>query len=100
MAKLTISPTASATLKQLPPDKTLLMAIWRHLQQVADDPDAHTEPAPFPYRQDRRLCAFRASDTSGREWAFSALFAVSDDEVTLTVIHYNADAGDYPGDDT
>jgi len=48
MAKLTISPTASATLKQLPPDKTLLMAVWRHLQQLADDPNSHSVPAPTP----------------------------------------------------
>src|SRR5215213_2914198 len=99
MAKLTISPTANATLKELPPDKTLLMAIWRHLQQVADDPASHTEPAPFPHRPDRRLCAFRSSDTAGKTWAFSALFAVGDDGVTLTVISYNADADQYPEDD-
>jgi len=89
MATLTFSDTAKEGIAMLPRDKTLLTAVWRHLEQAADDPDTFTEPAPFPFRPDRRLCAFRCYNTAGRQWAFSVILAVVEGGLHVTVFMSN-----------
>jgi hypothetical protein len=95
MARLTFSEFAKEQIADLPRDRTLLMAVWRYLEQAADDPDRYTESAPLPHRPDRLLCAFRAYDTAGHQWAFSVLFAPSDDALQATYFAFNR-ADDYP----
>jgi hypothetical protein len=43
------------------------------------------------------LCVFRAFDTARREYAFSALFARTDDEMQVTYFAFNStDSDAYP----
>jgi hypothetical protein len=98
MARLTFSQTAQDALARLPRDRTLLTAVWRYLEQAANDPDQFTEPAPFPHRPDRLLCTFRVYDTAGQPWAFSVLFARSEDVMQVTTLAFNS-AADYPDED-
>jgi hypothetical protein len=98
MARLTFSHVARLQLERLPRDRVLLLAVQRHLEQAADDPDQHTEPAPFPHRPDRLLCVFRAADTLRNEYAFSVLFARTDDVMQVTYLAFNR-TDDYPPDE-
>ena len=83
---------------ELPRDAVLLRAIWHHLEQAASDPDQFTEPAPLPHRPDRLLYVFRAVDTRRNEYAFSVLFAHTDDEMRVTYFAFNS-TEDYPPDE-
>jgi hypothetical protein len=98
MAQLKFSEFARQAVAELPRDRTQLHAVWRHLERAADDPDQHTQPAPFPHRPDRLLCTFRAYDTAGSPWAFTVLFARSDDVMLVTYFAFNR-ADHYPEDD-
>lgn len=98
MARLTFSDAAKEQVAALPRDATLLRAVWRYLEQAANDPNQFTEPAPFPHRQDRRLCVFRAADAARNEYAFSVLFARTDDEMRATYFAFNSTA-EYPPDE-
>jgi hypothetical protein len=98
MARLTFSQTAQEQIAELPRDGVLLRAVWRHLEQAADDPDQFTEPAPLPHRPDRLLCTFRAADAARNEYAFSVLFARIGDEMRVTYFAFNTTA-DYPDAD-
>lgn len=97
MPRLAFSPAALQQMGELPREKVLLGAVWRHLEMAADDPDSFTEPAPFPHRKDRWLFDFRASDISRNEYAFSVLFARDFDknEMTVTFFSFNS-TRDYP----
>jgi hypothetical protein len=95
MARLGFSPFAQEQLRELPRDKVLLQAVWRHLEQAANNPDDHTEPAPFPHRPDRLLCVLRAVDTRRTEYAFSVLFAHIGEEMQVTYFAFNTTA-DHP----
>jgi hypothetical protein len=95
MARLTFTPRAKLQIGELPRDKVLLQAVWRHLERAASSPDEHTEPASFPHRQDRLLCVFRAADINRTEYGFSALFERTEDEMIVTYFAFNT-ASDYP----
>lgn len=96
MSVLTFSDAAKVEIAKLPSDSTLLLAVWRHLERAVENPDQYTVfPPPIPHRRDRRLCAFRAYDTAGNEWAFTVLFAQVGEEMKLTYFAFNR-AIDYP----
>ena len=98
MPTLRFSEVAQESIAELPKDQTLLRAVWRFLEQAANDPDRFTSPAPFPHRSDRLLCTFRVGDTAGQEWAFSVTFAVLGDVMLATTLTFNSTA-DYPTDE-
>jgi hypothetical protein len=95
MARLSFSPSAQLQIRELPRDAVLLKAVWRHLEQAANEPDKYTEPAPFPHRGDRLLCVFHAADIARKEYGFSVLFAPKEGEMEVTYFAFNTTA-DYP----
>src|SRR5881396_3480935 len=84
MPRLIISPNADRQIRELPRDKTLLIAIWRQLEWFAEDPVSRLEKASFPHRPDRLRATFTAFDTAGQEWGCDALFVWSAETMTIT----------------
>jgi len=97
MATLALSAAVKTALSELPRDRSLLTSVWRRLEDAADDPERWTEfPAPFPHSPKTRLFAFDAYDSSGRRWAFSALFVTIPDDLEAIQLAYNDAADEYP----
>ena len=91
MSQLRLSEFAHERIQLLPRDPVLLMAIWRHLEWAAQDPESRTQsPPPFPHRQDRRFLHFIAADSNRNEWTFSALFDLRDDTLCVTFLDFLA----------
>jgi len=69
-SRIVLSPGAAESIKSLPNDRTLLLAIWRHVEEAASDPEKIKPPA-FPFRWP--MLNFPAYDSSGQMWAVTIL---------------------------
>jgi hypothetical protein len=82
---LALSNRAAETLQALPRDATLLTAIRRNLEWIADDPLTRTiAPPPFPHRQDRLFAEFLVEDGSLQVWGCGCLFVIDGDHLVVT----------------
>ena len=70
MARINLSLEAAKSVRALPKDRALLGAIWRHIEEAADDPK-HIKPPAFPYRWP--MLNFPAYDSSKQMWAVTVL---------------------------
>jgi hypothetical protein len=85
MPTLRLSNFAIERVQELPRDKTLLRAIWRHLEDAADSPTAHLVQHPFG-RRDRHLLEFRVFDDAGQQWLCSAHFELTPEYAIVTYL--------------
>jgi len=80
---LILSPTAAQQLQEIP--LSLLDEVERQLQQLAESPVAVSVRSAVPYRLDRQLYHFSATDSAGERWFFIVHFRYGQDEQQLHV---------------
>jgi hypothetical protein len=85
MASIVLSPKAAESLRELPKDSLILKAIWRRLEEAAEDRSLLLPPAfPHPWP----MLNFPAYDLSGQVWGVTVLVrnTPSDDPLTVVLI--------------
>jgi hypothetical protein len=88
MARIIVTTKAAASIRALPKDRSLLNAIWRHLEWAADSPLERIEPPAFPHPWP--MINFQAFDTAGQRWGVTALVVHEPEADTLKVIKIRA----------
>lgn len=79
---------AKSQIRELPRDKVLLKALFRHFEDAANDPDRYTEQGVYPVPSHRRMINAELFDLSGKSWYFTIVFRVTDEVLEVRVVRY------------
>ena len=79
---------AKLQIRELPRDKVLLKALFRHFEHAADDPERYTEEGVNPVPSHRRMLNVELFDLAGKSWHFTIVFGVTDDVLEVRVVRY------------
>ncbi len=85
---IVFSDFATESIGELPRDPVLLKALFRHLEDAADDPDRYTEPGVHPVARHRRMLNAELTDAAREPWHFSIVMAVTDEVLEVLVVRY------------
>ena len=79
---------AKLQIRELPRDKILLKALFRHFENAADYPERYTEPGVYPVSPHRRMPNAELTDQAGESWHFAIVFGVTDEVLEVRVVRY------------
>ena len=85
---IVFSDFAGESIGELPRDEVLLKALFRHLEDAADDPERYTEPGVYPVAPHRRMLNAKLFNLARKPWHFTIVLAVTDEALEVLVVRY------------
>ena len=67
-------------------DEVVLDGFYKILHEIMDQPTRHTEPAKFPYAENRLMANFKCVDSENQTWNFGITLRRKSDEEGLVIL--------------
>ena len=94
MPSIEFSPKAGELLAELIRDRgvddDLLDRLVGRLNEIAENPARHTEPAKFPYPPNRLMANFTLNDAAAKVWGVTVTLRRTPDEDGIYILTINA----------